>query len=66
MATLLTKDLLLGRLYRCALSGHVVLVVSVSEYKGLYYNPVTGRNEVMTLQDGQLQPIRTPWPVDET
>lgn len=66
MATLLTKDLLLGHLYRCALSGHVVLVMSLAPMRGRYYNPITGEYVTTELQDGQLQPIRSPWPVYET
>lgn len=64
MATYSTTDLQKGKLYRCALSGHVVLVVRVVPCKGWYYNPVTGTHEETALQDGQLQPVESPWPIN--
>lgn len=63
MATYTTAELKKGKLYRCALSGQVVLVVEERPYQGLYHNPVSGLYERIELQDGQLQPVESPWPV---
>jgi len=61
MPSLPITQLRVRTLYRCALSGQMVLVVNITEHaghkraEGRYFNHTTGKYEQVEVQDNQLE-----------
>lgn len=67
MRTLPLHELKAGTLYRCALSGQLVLVESISKHNGFtradarYFNHSTGQYQNLVVHDFQLGPAPEGW-----